>query len=102
MRLRDTFRHCVFWRKLIPCGPSRKLRAGESVHSVPWMQLLHLHWKKSLENKPAPAYDVAGFIASYFVERYQLSNNCLVIQWSGDNPNSLASIVNFVVFYYCG
>ncbi|XP_021754646.1 xylulose kinase-like [Chenopodium quinoa] len=42
--------------------------------------------------KPAPAYAVAGFIASYFVERYQFSKNCLVIQWSGDNPNSLAGL----------
>lgn len=42
--------------------------------------------------KPAPAYAVAGFIARYFVERYHFSNNCLVIQWSGDNPNSLAGL----------
>lgn len=42
--------------------------------------------------KPAPAYAVAGLIASYFVERYHFSNNCLVIQWSGDNPNSLAGL----------
>ncbi|XP_042014126.1 xylulose kinase 2-like [Salvia splendens] len=42
--------------------------------------------------KLAPAYDVAGQIASYFVERYHFDKNCLVIQWSGDNPNSLAGL----------
>ncbi|CAO2817745.1 unnamed protein product [Amaranthus hypochondriacus] len=42
--------------------------------------------------KLAPAYAVAGFIAPYFVERYHFSKNCLVIQWSGDNPNSLAGL----------
>lgn len=42
--------------------------------------------------KPAPAYAVAGSIAPYFVERFQFSKNCLVIQWSGDNPNSLAGL----------
>ncbi|KAL2894859.1 Xylulose kinase 2 [Bienertia sinuspersici] len=42
--------------------------------------------------KPAPAYSVAGLIAPYFVERYHFCNNCLVIQWSGDNPNSLAGL----------
>ncbi|KAK9756545.1 hypothetical protein RND81_01G105300 [Saponaria officinalis] len=42
--------------------------------------------------KPAPAYAVAGIIAQYFVERFHFSKNCLVIQWSGDNPNSLAGL----------
>ncbi|KAH9622687.1 hypothetical protein KSS87_011548 [Heliosperma pusillum] len=42
--------------------------------------------------QPAPAYAVAGLIAPYFVERFQFSSNCLVIQWSGDNPNSLAGL----------
>lgn len=42
--------------------------------------------------KPAPAYAVAGPIAPYFVERFNFSKNCLVIQWSGDNPNSLAGL----------
>ncbi|KAK6160556.1 hypothetical protein DH2020_003937 [Rehmannia glutinosa] len=49
----------------------------------------------------APAHAVAGFISNYYVERlvkhyypqcyrYHFKRNCLVIQWSGDNPNSLA------------
>ncbi|XP_050213532.1 xylulose kinase 2 [Mercurialis annua] len=42
--------------------------------------------------KLAPAYEVAGHIAPYFVERYKFNQNCLVIQWSGDNPNSLAGL----------
>ncbi|KAL4335512.1 hypothetical protein GQ457_07G024550 [Hibiscus cannabinus] len=42
--------------------------------------------------KLAPAHAVAGSIASYFVERYKFNKNCLVIQWSGDNPNSLAGL----------
>ncbi|OEL22866.1 Xylulose kinase [Dichanthelium oligosanthes] len=40
----------------------------------------------------APAYATAGQIAPYFVERFQFDKNCLVIQWSGDNPNSLAGL----------
>lgn len=42
--------------------------------------------------KLAPAHAVAGKIASYFVERYNFNDSCLVIQWSGDNPNSLAGL----------
>ncbi|XAR62030.1 Xylulokinase [Bertholletia excelsa] len=42
--------------------------------------------------KLAPAHAVAGFIAPYFVERFHFSKNCLIIQWSGDNPNSLAGL----------
>ncbi|KAH6796184.1 hypothetical protein C2S51_037170 [Perilla frutescens var. frutescens] len=42
--------------------------------------------------KLAPAYAVAGPIAPYFVERYHFDKSCLVIQWSGDNPNSLAGL----------
>ncbi|KAJ4816217.1 Xylulose kinase [Rhynchospora pubera] len=42
--------------------------------------------------KLAPAHAVAGTIASYFVNRYNFSKSCLVIQWSGDNPNSLAGL----------
>ncbi|GAB2293704.1 Xylulose kinase 2 [Dionaea muscipula] len=42
--------------------------------------------------KLAPSYAVAGFIAPYFVERFHFNKNCLVIQWSGDNPNSLAGL----------
>lgn len=40
----------------------------------------------------APAHAVAGVIAPYFVERHNFNKNCLVINWSGDNPNSLAGL----------
>ncbi|KAK3125841.1 hypothetical protein QOZ80_7BG0610390 [Eleusine coracana subsp. coracana] len=40
----------------------------------------------------APAYSVAGLVAPYFAQRFQFDENCLVIQWSGDNPNSLAGL----------
>lgn len=40
----------------------------------------------------APAHSVSGSISSYFVERFHFDKNCLVIQWSGDNPNSLAGL----------
>ncbi|XP_040385762.1 xylulose kinase 2 isoform X3 [Oryza brachyantha] len=40
----------------------------------------------------APAYAVAGTLSPYFVQRFQFRSNCLVIQWSGDNPNSLAGL----------
>ncbi|KAI9199998.1 hypothetical protein LWI28_001306 [Acer negundo] len=42
--------------------------------------------------KLAPAHAVAGHIAPYFVERFHFSKNCLVVQCSGDNPNSLAGL----------
>lgn len=42
--------------------------------------------------KLAPAHAAAGYIASYFVERFHFNKNCLVVQWSGDNPNSLAGL----------
>ncbi|KND00369.1 uncharacterized protein SPPG_04693 [Spizellomyces punctatus DAOM BR117] len=35
---------------------------------------------------------VIGFIASYFVERYGFRKDCMVVAWSGDNPDSLASL----------
>ncbi|XP_057470244.1 LOW QUALITY PROTEIN: xylulose kinase 2-like [Actinidia eriantha] len=42
--------------------------------------------------KLAPAHAVPGFIAPYFVERFLFNKNCLVVQWSGDNPNSIAGL----------
>ncbi|XP_057727165.1 xylulose kinase 2 [Arachis stenosperma] len=42
--------------------------------------------------KLAPAYAVAGNIAPYFVDRYKFNKECLVVQWSGDNPNSVAGL----------
>ncbi|GJW48505.1 xylulose kinase [Tanacetum coccineum] len=42
--------------------------------------------------KLAPAHAVTGLIAPYFVERFQFNKTCLVVQWSGDNPNSLAGL----------
>ncbi|CAN1156788.1 Xylulose kinase 2 [Linum perenne] len=40
----------------------------------------------------APAYAVVGSIAPYFVDRYKFDKSCLVVHWSGDNPNSLAGL----------
>ncbi|KAA8528414.1 hypothetical protein F0562_035769 [Nyssa sinensis] len=67
------------------------------------MDIKHRVWSKiALEatapgleerlGKLAPAHAVAGFIAHYFVERFHFNKNCLVVQWSGDNPNSLAGL----------
>ncbi|XP_037486256.1 xylulose kinase 2-like isoform X3 [Triticum dicoccoides] len=42
--------------------------------------------------KLAPAHAIAGTLAPYFVQRFQFPSNCLVVQWSGDNPNSLAGL----------
>ncbi|EOA13158.1 hypothetical protein CARUB_v10026177mg [Capsella rubella] len=42
--------------------------------------------------KLAPAYATAGSISQYFVERFGFEKNCVVVQWSGDNPNSLAGL----------
>ncbi|XP_038715532.1 xylulose kinase 2-like isoform X2 [Tripterygium wilfordii] len=67
------------------------------------MDIIKRAWSKvaleatapSLEEKLgklAPSHDVAGHISPYFMERYHFSMNCLIIQWSGDNPNSLAGL----------
>ncbi|KAL3812302.1 hypothetical protein ACJIZ3_013570 [Penstemon smallii] len=40
----------------------------------------------------APPHAVAGLISSYYVERYHFKKDCVVVQWSGDNPNSLAGL----------
>nr|GLL48174.1 xylulose kinase-like [Ipomoea trifida] len=40
--------------------------------------------------KIAPSHSVAGLIASYYVKKYHFNRNCVVVHWSGDNPNSLA------------
>ncbi|XAR48460.1 Xylulokinase [Bertholletia excelsa] len=40
----------------------------------------------------APAHAVAGPLAPYFVDRFHFNKNCLVINSSGDNPNSLAGL----------
>ncbi|KAF6142163.1 hypothetical protein GIB67_037081 [Kingdonia uniflora] len=42
--------------------------------------------------KLVPAHAVAGPIAFYFVNRFNFNKDCLVVQWSGDNPNSLAGL----------
>ncbi|ESQ43707.1 hypothetical protein EUTSA_v10013140mg [Eutrema salsugineum] len=42
--------------------------------------------------KLAPAYATAGFISPYFVQRFGFEKSCVVVQWSGDNPNSLAGL----------
>ncbi|KZV31574.1 xylulose kinase [Dorcoceras hygrometricum] len=60
-----------------------------------WSKLILEATAPGLEEKLgklAPAHAVAGLIAPYFVERYKFDKNCLIIQWSGDNPNSLAGL----------
>ncbi|KAM5575163.1 xylulose kinase 2-like [Rosa sericea] len=60
-----------------------------------WSKVLLEATAPGLEDKLgklAPAHAVAGHIALYFVERYKFNKDCLVIQWSGDNPNSLAGL----------
>lgn len=42
--------------------------------------------------KLAPGHAVAGNLAPFFVQRFQFTSDCLVVQWSGDNPNSLAGL----------
>ncbi|CAA2994887.1 Xylulose kinase [Olea europaea subsp. europaea] len=60
-----------------------------------WSKILLEATAPGLEEKLgklAPAHAVAGLIAPYFVERYDFNKNCLIVQWSGDNPNSLAGL----------
>ncbi|BBN14168.1 xylulokinase [Marchantia polymorpha subsp. ruderalis] len=40
----------------------------------------------------APSHGLAGKIHSYFVNRYGFSPECVGINWSGDNPCSLAGL----------
>ncbi|XP_024174458.1 xylulose kinase 2 isoform X1 [Rosa chinensis] len=60
-----------------------------------WSKVLLEATAPGLEDKLgklAPAHAVAGHIAPYFVERYKFNKDCLVIQWSGENPNRLAGL----------
>ncbi|GLT65207.1 hypothetical protein SLA2020_376510 [Shorea laevis] len=60
-----------------------------------WSKIVSEATAPALEEKLgklAPSHAVAGHICSYFVERYNFNKDCLVIQWSGDNPNSLAGL----------
>jgi xylulokinase len=41
---------------------------------------------------PSVSHNVAGRINDYFTTRYGFSRDCLVIVFSGDNPNSLAGL----------
>jgi len=39
-----------------------------------------------------PSYDIIGKISAYFIQRYNLSENTILLPWSGDNPNSLIGV----------
>lgn len=39
-----------------------------------------------------PSHEIAGTLNGFFVERYKFSPGCVIIHWSGDNPNSLAGL----------
>ena len=41
---------------------------------------------------PVPGHAVVGRVHRYFAERYGLRTDCLVVAFSGDNPNSLAGL----------
>ncbi|GAQ82467.1 xylulose kinase [Klebsormidium nitens] len=40
----------------------------------------------------APGHGAAGKIHDYFVKKYGFSEDCTVVNWSGDNPNSFAGL----------
>lgn len=40
----------------------------------------------------APPHAIAGKLNAYFVKRFNFSPECVVVQWSGDNPCSLAGL----------
>ncbi|XP_024391819.1 xylulose kinase 2 isoform X2 [Physcomitrium patens] len=40
----------------------------------------------------APSHAIAGKLHSYFVQRFHFNPKCLVVNWSGDNPCSLAGL----------
>ncbi len=39
-----------------------------------------------------PSHSVIGMVSRYHVERHRFSKDCVVIAFSGDNPNSLAAL----------
>ncbi|MFX1297284.1 MAG: xylulokinase [Promethearchaeota archaeon] len=38
------------------------------------------------------SYDIIGKISPYFVQRYNFSQDTILLPWSGDNPNSLIGV----------
>lgn len=39
-----------------------------------------------------PSHSTIGFISDYYVERYAFPKECIIIAFSGDNPNTLAAL----------
>lgn len=67
------------------------------------MDIRTRHWsKKALDctapdlerrlGSIVPSHSVVGKISLYYVKRYGFTEDCLVIAFSGDNPNSLAAM----------
>lgn len=42
--------------------------------------------------KPVPSHTVAGRLHQYFAQKYGFRRDCIVVTFSGDNPNSLAGL----------
>ncbi|XP_031118656.1 xylulose kinase 2-like [Ipomoea triloba] len=65
------------------------------IESLAWSKIALEATAPGLEEKLgkiAPSHSVAGLIAFYYVKKYHFNRNCVVVHWSGDNPNSLAGL----------
>ncbi|KAF7708882.1 xylulose kinase [Silurus meridionalis] len=59
--------------------------------SEPCLKATAPHLEEKLGN-PTPPTAVLGFVSSYFVKRFGMSEDCKVVAFTGDNPGSLAGM----------
>jgi len=65
------------------------------IHKKTWIKEILEFCGSDLETKlgeASPAHSICGSISKYFVGRYGFHNNCQIINWSGDNPCSVAGL----------
>ena len=65
------------------------------IRSAKWAASAMDHTAPDLTTKlgdPVPSHTVAGKLHKYFVGKYGFSSDCIVVTFSGDNPNSLAGL----------
>lgn len=66
-----------------------------NIRSRRWEEKALKHTAPGLAGRlgePRPSFEAAGSIGAYFVERYGFDPSCLVVNFSGDNPCSLAGL----------
>lgn len=66
-----------------------------NIQSKKWDEIALNHTAPGLAGRlgePRPSYEAVGNIGGYFVKRYGFDPLCLVVNFSGDNPCSLAGL----------